>query len=187
MNEFIIQIDKITKKHSMPRHSTAADKELPEDLPQELWAAERIWVRRSGHLPPHWPLYDGPYTGLQRSLHHFRLQMGDKEDNISTSCFKPCTTTAVPPQHDQPRRELPNNAALPKRVGFNIVPAPLPVAADSETIFPGKPARCLACTEESSSSRYPHGRRGAPAWQLDYTFFAASRDQEARGSSVGTP
>jgi hypothetical protein len=69
----------------MPRHSTAADKELPGDLPQELWAAERIWVHRSGHLPPLSPLYSGPYTVLQRSLHHFGLQMGDKEDNMSNS------------------------------------------------------------------------------------------------------
>jgi hypothetical protein len=28
MNEFIIQIDKIVKTHPMPRHNTAADKEL---------------------------------------------------------------------------------------------------------------------------------------------------------------
>jgi hypothetical protein len=43
----------------MPRHSTAAVKELPEDLPQELWAAERVWVHRSGHLLPLSPLYNG--------------------------------------------------------------------------------------------------------------------------------
>ncbi len=147
---------KLTKKHPMPRHSTAADKVLTKDLPQELWAAERIWVCRTGHLPPHWPLCDGSYAALQRSFRQFRLQMGDKEDNISTSCFKPCTTTAVPPQHGQPRRELPNSAALPKRVRFNIVPAPRPVAADSETIFPGKLARCFARTEEALSSPLLH-------------------------------
>jgi hypothetical protein len=36
MNEFIIQIDKILKNHPLPRHNIAADRELPEDLPQEL-------------------------------------------------------------------------------------------------------------------------------------------------------
>jgi hypothetical protein len=142
----------------MPRHSTAADKELPEDLPLELWATQHIWVQR--HMPPLSPLCDGSYTGLQRSLHHFRLQMGDKEDNISNSRFKPCTSSfytpsVVPPVRGRPWREIPANVALPKRVRFNIVPAPLPVAADSETIFPGKPARCFARTEEALSSPLP--------------------------------
>ncbi len=73
----------------MPRHITAADKELPEDLPPKLWAAERVWVRRGSHVPPLSPLYDGPYTVLQRSLGHFRLRMGNREDNISTSRLKP--------------------------------------------------------------------------------------------------
>ncbi len=73
----------------MPRLNTAADKELPKDLSQELWAAERVWVRRGSHMPPLSPLFDGPYKVLQRSLRHFRLQMGDREDNISTSRLKP--------------------------------------------------------------------------------------------------
>jgi hypothetical protein len=34
LNEFIIQINKILKNCPLPRHNTAADKELPEDLPQ---------------------------------------------------------------------------------------------------------------------------------------------------------
>ncbi len=42
MNEFIIQIDKILKNHPLPRHNIAADRELPEDLPQELWTDERV-------------------------------------------------------------------------------------------------------------------------------------------------
>jgi hypothetical protein len=75
----------------MTRHNTAADKELPEDLPQELWAADQVLVHRGGHAPPLSSLYDGPYTVLQRSLRHFRLQMGDREDNVSTSRLKPCT------------------------------------------------------------------------------------------------
>jgi hypothetical protein len=45
MNEFIIQIDSILKNLPMTRHNTAADKELSEDLPQELWAADQVWVR----------------------------------------------------------------------------------------------------------------------------------------------
>jgi hypothetical protein len=59
---------------SLPRHNTAADRKLPEDLPQELWAAKCIWIRRrGGHVLPLSPLYDGPSTILQRSLRHFSL------------------------------------------------------------------------------------------------------------------
>jgi hypothetical protein len=36
MNEFISKIDQILKNHPLPRHNTAADRELPEDLPEDL-------------------------------------------------------------------------------------------------------------------------------------------------------
>jgi hypothetical protein len=88
----------------MPRLNTAADKELPEDLPQELWAAERVWVRCGAHMPPLSPLYDGPYKVLQHSLRHFRLQMGDREDKISTSRLKPCTSDSFIPTAAPSRR-----------------------------------------------------------------------------------
>jgi hypothetical protein len=62
MNEFIIKFDKILKNRPLPRHNTAADRELPqdlpEDLPQELWTAKCVWVRFCGQVPP---LYGGPY------------------------------------------------------------------------------------------------------------------------------
>jgi hypothetical protein len=189
-NEFIIQIDKILNNLPMTRHNTAADKELPEDLPRELWAADRVWVRRGGHAPPLSTLYDGPYAILQRSLRHFRLQLGNREDNVSTSRLKPCTggaavPTAAPPRRGWPRRKLP--AAPPKRVRFSLAPTPQPAAADPGTVFPGKPPRFFARPGEAYSSRYPQRNRGPPAWQWDYTFFAARRDQEAGGSSVATP
>ncbi len=44
MNEFIIQIDNILKDYPMPRHNTAANRELPEDLPQELWTADYLKI-----------------------------------------------------------------------------------------------------------------------------------------------
>ncbi len=93
MNEFIIQIDKIIKNYPMFRHHTAADRELPRDLPQELWTAEPVWVRRFSHMPPFTPLYGCPYTSFQCSLRHFKLQIDDREDNISTSRLKPCCTS----------------------------------------------------------------------------------------------
>jgi hypothetical protein len=191
MNEFIIQIDNISKNLPMARHNTAADKKLPEDLPQELWAADRVWVCGGGHAPPLSPLYDGPNAVLQRSLRHFRLQLGDREDNVSTSRLKPCTggatiPKAAPPPRSRPCREQPAAAMPPKGVRFNLAPTPPPAAADPGTVVPGKPARFFARPGEESLSRYSQRNRGPPAWQQDYTFFAASRNQEAGGSSVGT-
>ncbi len=60
-----------------------------------------MFVRRDGHVPPLQPLYDGPYTVIRRSLHHFTLRIGDKEDKVSTLQLKPCTDPTVPPT--QPR------------------------------------------------------------------------------------
>jgi hypothetical protein len=65
-------------------------------------------VRRDAHVPPLQPLYDGPYTVLRRSLHHFMLRIGDKEDKVSTLRLEPCggiiTATSqaklsTPPRH----------------------------------------------------------------------------------------
>jgi hypothetical protein len=39
---------------------------------------------RDRHVLPLQPLYNGPYAVLQRSLHHVTLQIGDKEDKVST-------------------------------------------------------------------------------------------------------
>jgi hypothetical protein len=107
MNEFIIQIDNILKNLPMTRHNTAVDKELPEDLPQELWAADWVWVRRGGRAPPLSPLYDSPYAVLQRSLRHFRLRLDNREDNVSTSRLKPCTGGATIPHGGAARRGRP--------------------------------------------------------------------------------
>jgi hypothetical protein len=152
----------------MPRHNTAADKELSEDLAQELWAVDKVWVCCCSHVLPLSPLYDGPYTVLQRSLRQFKLQMGDREDNTSTSLLKPftsstATSTGAPLTRGQPRWDTPNSLAPTKGVCFNLMPAPLCAAADSGTIFPSMPTRFFACPEEASSSCYQQRNRGPPA------------------------
>ena len=67
------------------RHNTAASRLPPPELPDALVRAPTVLVRRDGHVPPLQPLYDGPYTVLRRSLHHFTLQIGDRTDKVSTS------------------------------------------------------------------------------------------------------
>ena len=42
MNKFLVQINNILNNSSLPRHNVAADRELPEDLPPDLWAADRV-------------------------------------------------------------------------------------------------------------------------------------------------
>ncbi len=83
----------------------------------------------------------------------------------------PLANTAAP-RRGQPWQEPPAAAA----------PTPPPAASDPGTVFPGKPARCFARPGEAYSSRYPQRNRRLPAWQRDYTFFAAGRDQEAGGA-----
>jgi hypothetical protein len=85
-------------------------------------------------------------------------------------------------QCSRPQQDLPAAARLPKHVRFNLTPVP-PAAADPGTVFPGTPARFFTRPGEASSSRYLQHNCG----QRDYNFFAASRNQEAGGSTVGTP
>ncbi len=56
MNEFLVQINNILNNSSLPSHNFAVDRELPEDLPPDLWATNRVWVCRCGHVPPLTPL-----------------------------------------------------------------------------------------------------------------------------------
>jgi hypothetical protein len=179
----------------MPRHNTAADKELTEDLPQELWAAKCVWVHCGSHV--HWCSPSCPSTTASTLLcsaasTNSSCRWPTGRTTSQPSRHKPCTSrfttpTAAPPLRSQPRRDMPTTAVLPKRIHFNLTPVSQPTVDDSETVCPGTPARFFACPVEASSSLYLQRNRGLPTWQLDSTIFAASRDQENRGGSVGAP
>jgi hypothetical protein len=187
MNEFLIQINNILNNSSLPGHNVAADRELPEDLPPDLWAADRVWVRRCGHVPLLTPLYDGPYAVIQRSLRAFKLQIGGKEDNVSTSRLKPCsssTPTASLPARGRPWLHPAVDPPPPptrerRRVRFDLTPQP--AAKDSGTVFPAQPCRFFERPGEATKSRYPRRQRGPPPGLKDYSFFLSHRDQEAGG------
>ena len=110
-----------------PAHNTASGSRAPSQLPAALLSATYVLVRRDGHVPPLEPLYDGPYKVLQRSLHTFRLQIGNKQDTVSTSRLKavqedPDVQPAVPRPRGRPRK-LPVAAPAPsKRVSFSKLP-----------------------------------------------------------------
>ena len=81
-------------EHYPTGHNTVSAQQPPPELPDALTRAPPVFVQRDGHVPPLQPLYDGPYTVLRRSLHHFTLQIGDKTDKVST-------LPAATPQHRQ--------------------------------------------------------------------------------------
>ena len=79
----------------------------PLKLPEELMLTRYVLVRRDGAQPPLSPMYDGPYLVLERSLRFFKLQVGTKQDTVSTLRLKPCRSPpdvqpAVPPRRGRP-------------------------------------------------------------------------------------
>ena len=101
-------------EHATTRHNTAAARLPPPRLPDDLARATMVFVRRDGHVPPLQPLYDGPYTVIRRSLHHFTLRIGDRVDKVSTLRLKPCTDPAAPPALPRVRGRPP--AAVRKKI-----------------------------------------------------------------------
>jgi len=117
-------------KHAMagyvppqPAHNTSARDKAPAKLPASLATASHVLIRRDGHVPPLAPLYDGPFLVLSRSLRTFRVQMGHRQETVSTSRLKAANITsdvpaAQPRQRGRPRRT--ETPALPKKVRFDV-------------------------------------------------------------------
>jgi hypothetical protein len=84
-------------KHTSTKHNTAPAHRPPPQLPDDLACAPTVFMRRDGHVPLLQLLCDGPYAVIRRSLRHFTLSIGDKEDKVSTLCLKPCTDPTAPP------------------------------------------------------------------------------------------
>jgi hypothetical protein len=82
-----------------------------------------------GHVPPLKPLYDGPYTIIRRSLHHFKLRIGDKVDKVSTLRLKPCMDPTAPPALPWVR------GRPPAAVRFRDSPPPGPLWPAGYTLF----------------------------------------------------
>jgi hypothetical protein len=113
-----------------PRHNSSP---APVTLPEELLLARFVLVRRDGAQPPLAPLYDGPFRVLERSTHFFRLQLGDRVDNVSTHRLKAAhtpddTVPAAPPRRGRP-------PAQPA-----AAPAPSPVSTPPSSLPPVDPA-----------------------------------------------
>ncbi len=127
----------------------------PSALPEELLLASSVLVRRDGAQPPLSPIYDGPYTVLERSTHFFLLEMGDRTDKVSTLRLKaartpPDTEPAKPPRRGRPvaqappvRAPPPKQRGRPRQVTFRLPPTtpPTTTSASSASGCPLRTAR----------------------------------------------
>jgi hypothetical protein len=104
----------------------------PRDLPTDLAAARLVFVRRDGHVPPLTPLYEGPYSVVRRSLHHFTVKMGDREEVISKSRLKTCNDETATPAEPRRRGRPPG----PRHVWFRLQPVQPPRCRDDQIIQP---------------------------------------------------
>jgi hypothetical protein len=142
-------------EHTATRHNTAAARQLPPRLPDDLARAPMVFVRQDGHVPPLQPLYNGPYAVIRRSLHHFTLRIGDKVDKVSTLRLMhgSCRAAGAAQGLGLParRRTLPG---LPAAGGRGGPPCTLRPRATSRTapgtIFPWHAARGF-CTPRRRS------------------------------------
>ena len=67
-------------------------------------------VHWDSHVLPLAPLCDGPYTVLHWLAQYFTIQMGAKEEVVSTSRLKPCRTPDVAPMLPRRRGRPPRSA-----------------------------------------------------------------------------
>jgi RNase H-like domain found in reverse transcriptase/Reverse transcriptase (RNA-dependent DNA polymerase)/Integrase core domain/Integrase zinc binding domain len=110
-----------------PRHNQSASQPPPTILPDDLLAARMVLVRcDGGGRPPLSPRYPGPYLVLARSPHFFKLQIGTREELVSTHRLKPAFTADDTPAAEPPRRGRPPN----RRVSFRL---PIPSSPSSSS------------------------------------------------------
>jgi hypothetical protein len=106
-----------------PTPTSHHSKPAPEALPEDLLLARHVLVRRDGATPPLTPIYDGPYLVLERSLRFFKLQIGNKTDNVSILRLKACKSPPDMAVAQPPRRGRPPAAAPPQKPKNTTRPA----------------------------------------------------------------
>jgi hypothetical protein len=57
--------------------------------PPALLAAEHVYVRRGGAVPPLSPLYVSPFRLMERAQKFFKLEIGGREEVVSVDRLKP--------------------------------------------------------------------------------------------------
>jgi hypothetical protein len=130
----------------LPPPTSHHSKPAPEAFPEDLLLAHHILVRRDGATPPLTPIYDGPYLVLERSLQFFKLQIGNKTNNVSTLRSKACESPPDIAVAQQPRRGRPPSAA-PTQKPKNTTPT----HRQRHVTFACPPAAIIGSIKSSSS------------------------------------
>jgi hypothetical protein len=77
--------------------------------PPALMAAEHVYVRRGGVIPPLSPLYVGPFRVKERAPKFFKLEVGGRDEVVLVDRLKPHlgkapVTAAEPPTRGRPSK-----------------------------------------------------------------------------------
>jgi hypothetical protein len=124
----------------------ASNTPAPLQIPEDLLLARHVLVRKDGHVPSLAAAFDGPYLVLERSLRTFKLQIGNKQENVSTlrlkACFSPPDVQVAQP----PKRGRPPKIATAS--SNNTSPSPPHTAAAASPA----PPRLLQVSAHSSES-----------------------------------
>ncbi len=118
---FLSDLQQLLANRTAPptaHHNTPAPLQLPEDL----LLARHVLVRKDGHVPPLAADYDGPFLVLEWSLRTFKLQIGNKEENVSTLRLKACFSPPDVQVSQPPKRGRPPKIATPP--SNNPTPSP---------------------------------------------------------------
>ena len=83
----------------------------PSSLPDNLAAADFVYIRQSGVSKPLTPAYSGPYAVLERSSKSFKVDLGSRTDVVSVDRIKPHLGTAPLLPASAPRRGRPPSSA----------------------------------------------------------------------------
>ena len=166
--EFLQDLTRTMSGFSPPpvRHNSATV--TPSDLPAALLSAEMVLVRRDGPKPPLSPVYDGPYLVLARTSRYFRLQLGDRADNVSVERLKPAscsagTPAALPRRRGRPRKEPDADPPPPPPRRPRGRPPRAPASPSTSALLPGLPPTSSgplrSCLRSGTRPRYLRPRR----------------------------
>ena len=78
-------------KNLQPVPTSAHCKAAAEHVPEVLQKCLMVWIRQDGYHQPLTPWYEGPFYALERHPKFFKIQLGEKQDNISIDRLKPAT------------------------------------------------------------------------------------------------
>ncbi len=118
-------VEKLRSVHPPPtRPLTYA--QVAAACPPALLAAEYVYVRRGGVVPPLSPLYVGPFRVKERAPKFFKLEIGGREEVVSVDRLKPHLGKAPVAAAEPPARGRPSKSAAQS----DVVAPPVPRGPD---------------------------------------------------------